>query len=89
MKKISFFIALFVSITAPIFAQHDVPEFIKNAPGLEDYPDQDGLILKNEITITLGTDGIVTRHYRRAMKVLDAWCNVQDAFRVLFARQRS
>jgi len=48
----------------------DIPDYIKNAPDEKQYPDTDGLILKQEIELELLADGIINRRYLTATKVL-------------------
>ncbi len=50
------------------FAQ--VPEEVKNAPGLKAFPNADGVILVQEVEIVLDKEGKVTRRVRTLTKIL-------------------
>ncbi len=52
LKLLTIFLA--VIIFGNVYAQTNIPDYIKNAPGLNDYPNQYAIIRKNEITLTLG-----------------------------------
>jgi hypothetical protein len=75
VTRITILLSVFAAL--PLFLQGisaaaapDVPAYIAEAPGLKEYPHEDGLILKQEVTITLLEDGRVKRHMLLAQKVL-------------------
>ena len=50
-----------------------VPAYISEAPGLKEYPEDDGLLLRQSIKIRLDGEGKVTRSYGSSLKVLGAY----------------
>jgi hypothetical protein len=50
-----------------------VPDYIRDAPESDEYPNQDGLVLRHTIRITLGSDGRVERHVERSLKMLASY----------------
>jgi len=70
MKSIKIISIIIMLLASYVLAYDDVPMYLQHTPGQADFPDQDALLLKNEIIITLGADGIITRHYLSVMKVL-------------------
>jgi hypothetical protein len=69
-------IALFVA--APATAQ--VPDYIANAPDAADYPEDDGLLLRQMVRITLDADGKVETHVEESWKMLSANLTRNDYF---------
>lgn len=56
----------------------EIPGFIRNAPGRDAYPDEDGLILRQTVRISLDSQGKVTRHEEAALKMLQEWVARQE-----------
>ena len=65
-------------LSAPASAQ--VPDYVSAAPGATEYPDDDGLILRQVVRITLGKDGRVERHVEESWKMLTAYLTRHDYF---------
>ncbi|MCI0516170.1 DUF3857 domain-containing protein, partial [candidate division KSB1 bacterium] len=70
MNKRFFLLIWLFGIQTFLWSQAELPDYIKNAPGIKEYPDQEALLLKQEITITLQPDGKITRHNLTAHKIL-------------------
>jgi len=73
---LSSLVALFVAL--PATAQ--VPDYIANAPGAADYPDDDGLLLRQMVRITLDAQGKVETHVEESWKMLSANLTRNDYF---------
>ena len=68
---LSILISLLISFSGVTLGDvNAVPDYIRNAPDEKDFPDVDGIILKQEITLRLEPDGTVKRHYLTATKIL-------------------
>lgn len=67
IKTWTIFCLLLLGTTA---LKSQVPDYIRTAPGAKEYPNADGLLLKQEITLTLQPDGQVEQHYFSATKAL-------------------
>lgn len=65
-------------VAAPATAQ--VPDYIANAPTAADYPDDDGLLLRQMVRITLDADGKVETHVEESWKMLSANLTRNDYF---------
>ncbi len=61
-------------------AAQEVPDYIGSAPTAADYPHDDGLILRQMIRVTLGTDGRVVRHEESSLKMLGEYLARYDYF---------
>ncbi|MBN2090700.1 DUF3857 domain-containing protein [candidate division KSB1 bacterium] len=70
MRKKFFLVLWLFWIYSLLWSQTELPDYIKNAPGMKEYPNQEALVLKQEMTITLHPDGKITRHYLTAHKIL-------------------
>lgn len=70
--------ALAVALSLPAVAQ--VPDHIASAPGIERYPDEDGLVVQQMDRWTLAADGSVERHHEVALKMLTAYLTRHDHF---------
>lgn len=70
MRKKFFLMLWLFSIYSLLWSQTELPKYIQNAPGIKEYPNQEALVLKQEMTITLHPDGKMTRHYLTVHKIL-------------------
>jgi hypothetical protein len=69
MKITTALLSMIVVAALPCMAR-EVPDWLKNAPGHAEYPEDDGLLLRNHTTIRIDADGRVTRSVETAVKVL-------------------
>lgn len=65
-------------LALPAVAQ--VPDFVATAPGGDEYPADDGLILRQMVRITLAADGKVETHVEESWKMLTAYLTRHDYF---------
>ena len=72
-------LALMAPLPSPAAAQ-DVPDWVRSAPGSGARPDEDGLVLRQYLTLTLGADGKITRRSETAVKMLQEWVSRHGYF---------
>jgi Domain of Unknown Function with PDB structure (DUF3858)/Domain of Unknown Function with PDB structure (DUF3857) len=70
--------ALAVALSLPAVAQ--VPDHIANAPGIQQHPDEDGLVVQQTDRWTLAADGKLERHHEVALKMLTSYLTRHDHF---------
>ncbi|MBZ5638093.1 MAG: DUF3858 domain-containing protein [Acidobacteriia bacterium] len=61
-------------------APGSVPDWIADAPGRDARPDDDGLMLRQHLALTLGADGRVVRRSETAVKMLEEWVSRHGYF---------
>ena len=54
-------------------AEVDVPQLIADAPGVDQFADQDIVVLWQDETVTVDADGRVTRHVHRVQRLQTQW----------------
>lgn len=62
--------AVFPGVTAAGEIPADIREMVKRAPGAHEFPQDDGLLLRQVIEITLDREGLVTRREETYLKML-------------------
>ena len=73
-------VALVATLLASPVAGAQVPDFVAGAPDGADYPDDDGLILRQMVRVTLNADGRVETHVEESWKMLTAYVTRHDYF---------
>jgi hypothetical protein len=73
-------LALAIPASAPAAAPAAVPGWVRNAPGRDARPDDDGLVLRQHLTLALSADGKVTRKSETAVKMLQEWVSRHGFF---------
>jgi len=68
------------SLAFPAASAEGAPDWVRNAPGRETRPDDDGLVLRQHLTLTLGADGRVVRRSETAVKMLAEWVSRHGYF---------
>lgn len=73
MARTVAWVSALLLVTLSARAQTSPPPQVTDAPGAREYPAADGLLLKQDLSVALSRDGIVTRHEERWLKVLTDW----------------
>jgi hypothetical protein len=73
-------LALAALPSAPRAVPDGVPDWVRNAPGRDARPDDDGLVLRQHLALTLSADGKVVRRSETAVKMLQEWVSRHGFF---------